>query len=85
MHCAPSLVQFNNVLVTKLIASVRLGEVRAFIMSPNVITEGDSVERATKRWDLAKGSLFLMQGDTQANWKVELFSGPRCNFALLIE
>ncbi|CAE6361500.1 unnamed protein product [Rhizoctonia solani] len=57
----------------KVIASVSLGAVRTFIMSPKSTSRNKASKSApssTKRWDLANGSLVVMQGDTQENWKV---------------
>ncbi|CAE6418864.1 unnamed protein product [Rhizoctonia solani] len=57
----------------KVIASVSLGAVRTFIMSPKSTGRSKGSKSATsgtRRWDLANGSLVVMQGDTQENWKV---------------
>ncbi|KAG8695774.1 hypothetical protein FRC09_008939 [Ceratobasidium sp. 395] len=57
----------------KVIASVSLGAVRTFIMTPKVTAKNKgsaSTKAAVKRWDMANGSLFVMQGDTQENWKL---------------
>ncbi|KAG8873766.1 hypothetical protein FRB97_006449 [Tulasnella sp. 331] len=51
----------------KVIASLSLGAVRTFIMSPR---KGFTVEK--KSWPLANGSLLVMQGDTQKNWHHEI-------------
>ncbi|KAG9121461.1 hypothetical protein FRC07_002581 [Ceratobasidium sp. 392] len=56
----------------KVIASVSLGAVRTFIMTPKVTARNKasaSAKSTVKRWDMANGSLFVMQGDTQENWK----------------
>ncbi|KAG8720348.1 hypothetical protein FRC08_000501 [Ceratobasidium sp. 394] len=62
----------------KVIASVSLGAVRTFIMTPKVSARNKSapVKGAAKKWDMANGSLFVMQGDTQENWKHEIPKQP---------
>lgn len=55
-------------------------------MSPQATARSktaDSEKPVTKRWDLANGSLFVMQGDTQKNWKVSVGHKPRIPFAHL--
>ncbi|KAG8982158.1 hypothetical protein FRC05_000300 [Tulasnella sp. 425] len=52
---------------TPVIASLSLGAERTFIMSPR---KGFNAEK--KKWVLANGSLLVMQGDTQRNWKHEI-------------
>ncbi|KAG9100348.1 hypothetical protein FRC06_004241 [Ceratobasidium sp. 370] len=57
----------------KVIASVSLGAVRTFIMTPKISARNRMsapVNAKAKKWDMANGSLFVMQGDTQENWKV---------------
>ncbi|CAE6438460.1 unnamed protein product [Rhizoctonia solani] len=64
----------------KVIASVSLGAVRTFIMSPKSTGRNKGSKPAwgdTKRWDLANGSLVVMQGDTQENWKHEIPKQPK--------
>ncbi|CAE6385282.1 unnamed protein product [Rhizoctonia solani] len=64
----------------KVIASVSLGAVRTFIMSPKTAGRNKgskSALRESKRWDLANGSLVVMQGDTQENWKHEIPKQPK--------
>ncbi|KAJ7049961.1 hypothetical protein C8F01DRAFT_1181112 [Mycena amicta] len=51
-----------------VIASLSLGAVRTFHMIPNK-TDGGA---ATKKWPLANGSLLIMRGATQENWKHEI-------------
>ncbi|CAE6423741.1 unnamed protein product [Rhizoctonia solani] len=56
----------------KVIASVSLGAVRTFIMSPKSAGRNKGSKSKTveaKRLDLANGSLVVMQGQTQDNWK----------------
>ncbi|QRV72286.1 2OG-Fe(II) oxygenase family protein [Ceratobasidium sp. AG-Ba] len=63
----------------KVIASVSLGAVRTFIMTPKITARNKHAAPAkgtAKRWDMANGSLFVMQGDTQANWKHEIPKQP---------
>lgn len=57
----------STLVEPQVIASLSLGAEREFIMSPKVTTSSKS---NTKRWDLANGSLVVMQGDTQENWRV---------------
>jgi alkylated DNA repair dioxygenase AlkB len=67
-------VSIYSVLAMQVIASVSLGAVRTFIMSPKATNKKDDPDKgSTTRWDLANGSLFVMQGDTQKNWKVGSF------------
>ncbi|KAL5637238.1 hypothetical protein ACGC1H_001028 [Rhizoctonia solani] len=64
----------------KVIASVSLGAVRSFIMSPKSTGRNKASKSAssgTRRWDLANGSLVVMQGDTQENWKHEIPKQPK--------
>ncbi|KAF8596523.1 hypothetical protein BDV93DRAFT_500401 [Ceratobasidium sp. AG-I] len=64
----------------KVIASVSLGAVRTFIMSPAATArnkKAGSGKSDIKRWELANGSLFVMQGDTQKNWKHEIPKQPK--------
>ncbi|KAJ1308296.1 hypothetical protein OPQ81_004010 [Rhizoctonia solani] len=64
----------------KVIASVSLGAVRTFIMSPKATArnkDGKSASGGIKRWELANGSLLVMQGDTQKNWKHEIPKQPK--------
>ncbi|KAG8776519.1 hypothetical protein FRC12_000863 [Ceratobasidium sp. 428] len=63
----------------KVIASVSLGAVRTFIMTPKATAKNKasaSAKAAVKRWDMANGSLFVMQGNTQENWKHEIPKQP---------
>ncbi|KAG8898216.1 hypothetical protein FRB99_007593 [Tulasnella sp. 403] len=59
-------------LENKVIASLSLGAERTFIMSPRKGFTAD-----TRKWALANGSLFVMQGDTQRNWKHEIPREPK--------
>ncbi|KAG8752920.1 hypothetical protein FRC11_007883 [Ceratobasidium sp. 423] len=64
----------------KIIASVSLGAIRTFIMTPKSTPRNkgnNSTPSGTKRWDLANGSLVVMQGDTQENWKVSSPLSPK--------
>ncbi|KIO25140.1 hypothetical protein M407DRAFT_244158 [Tulasnella calospora MUT 4182] len=59
-------------LENKVIASLSLGAERTFIMSPR---KGFSADK--RKWVLADGSLLVMQGDTQRNWKHEIPKEPK--------
>ncbi|KAF8730025.1 2OG-Fe(II) oxygenase superfamily, partial [Rhizoctonia solani] len=64
----------------KVIASVSLGAVRTFIMSPKSASRSKGSKSKpveAKRWDLANGSLVVMQGQTQVNWKHEIPKQPK--------
>ncbi|KAF8759955.1 RuvB-like helicase [Rhizoctonia solani] len=64
----------------KVIASVSLGAVRTFIMSPKSAGRNKGSKSKTveaKRLDLANGSLVVMQGQTQDNWKHEIPKQPK--------
>ena len=54
----------------QVIASLSLGARRTFIMHPHISKGEKKVDADAKRWILANGSLLVMQGDTQENWKV---------------
>jgi len=52
----------------KVIASLSLGAERTFIMTPDPKNkQGKAV-----KWVLKNGSLLIMQGHTQTNWKHEI-------------
>ena len=53
---------------SQVIASVSLGAERTFIVSPRKDHPGK-----TYKWKLKNGSMVVMQGDTQKNWKVILY------------
>lgn len=61
-----------------IIASVSLGSERDFIMTHDGYVKGADVDEVgrvmRKRWPLKNGSLFVMTGQTQANWKHEIVS-----------
>jgi len=52
----------------KVITSLSLGAERTFIMTPNKNNHGASPHK----WTLANGSLLVMRGNTQDNWKHEI-------------
>ncbi|KAF9506892.1 hypothetical protein BS47DRAFT_1352387 [Hydnum rufescens UP504] len=56
----------------KVIASLSLGAPRTFIMTPRKGSPGKSV-----KWILENGSLVVMQGKTQDNWKHEIPKEPK--------
>ena len=61
------------------IASLSLGDERTFVLKPKRLTNGKTI-----RLKLASGSLLLMKGDTQKNWKHGIakearLCGPRVN------
>lgn len=70
----------------RVIASVSLGAVRNFVMSyaptkAGAAKGGDGTAATEKKkWALANGSLVVMQGDTQRNWKHEI---PKCVACLM--
>jgi alkylated DNA repair dioxygenase AlkB len=41
-------------------------------MAPHVSKGEKKVNAEQKKWVLANGSLLVMQGDTQENWKVRI-------------
>ncbi|KAF7315984.1 Fe2OG dioxygenase domain-containing protein [Mycena indigotica] len=55
-----------------VIASLSLGAVRKFHLIPNRTDTGAT----TKKWPLANGSLLVMRGATQDNWKHEIPKEP---------
>ncbi|KAF8312508.1 hypothetical protein DL93DRAFT_2206397 [Clavulina sp. PMI_390] len=55
----------NNV-----IASLTLGAERTFVMTPAKKSQSSKVKPV--KWTLGNGSLLVMQGDTQLNWKHEI-------------
>ncbi|KAG9053002.1 hypothetical protein FS842_008911 [Serendipita sp. 407] len=61
----------------QVIASLSLGSQRTFILHPHVSKGEKKVDAEPKRWPLKNGSLLVMQGDTQENWKVLNFNIPR--------
>jgi len=84
------LVAFNHVLLNKyengdvyigqhsdsrenkVIASLSLGAPRTFIMTPRKGCPGKRL-----KWTLENGSLLVMQGETQLNWKHEIPKEPK--------
>jgi alkylated DNA repair dioxygenase AlkB len=55
----------------QVIASLSLGARRTFVMHPHVSKGEQKIAAAeVKRWVLGNGSLVVMQGETQENWKV---------------
>jgi len=56
----------------KVIASLSLGAPRTFTMTPRKGSPGKSV-----KWVLGNGSLVVMQGKTQDNWKHEIPKEPK--------
>jgi len=60
-------------LENRVIATVSLGAERTFIMRHRTIKG----ENGLKKWKLANGSLFVMQGDTQRFWKHEIPKEPK--------
>lgn len=60
----------------RVIASVSLGAVRTFNLSYDekrlAKIERDADLLYSKKWQLANGSLVVMQGDTQLNYKHEI-------------
>ncbi|KAG8766801.1 hypothetical protein FRC20_007982 [Serendipita sp. 405] len=61
----------------QVIASLSLGSQRTFILHPHVSKGEKKVDAEPKRWPLKNGSLLVMQGDTQENWKHEIPKEPR--------
>lgn len=62
----------------EVIASLSLGAKRTFIMHPYMSNgEKKVVGAEVKRWVLGNGSLLVMQGDTQENWKHEIPKEPK--------
>jgi len=61
----------------QVVASLSLGARRTFIMHPH-ISKGEQkrADAEAKRSVLGNGSLLVMQGDTQENWKVRSVSIP---------
>ncbi|KZV83082.1 hypothetical protein EXIGLDRAFT_728870 [Exidia glandulosa HHB12029] len=53
-----------------VIVSLSLGAERTFIMAPNKTIAAQGA--VTKKWTLGNGSLLVMQGSTQDNWKHEI-------------
>jgi len=66
-----SIGRHSDTLENKVIASISLGAERQFIMRP----KDKSVAEAVKLRP-ADGSLLVMQGDTQVNWKHEITREP---------
>lgn len=55
----------------QVIAVLSLGAERAFVMIPHLSSKGvPKVRCGDRKWTLGNGSLLVMQGDTQNNWKV---------------
>lgn len=55
----------------QVIAVLSLGAERNFVMTPHVSSKGvPKVRCGDRKWILGNGSLLVMQGDTQNNWKV---------------
>ena len=55
----------------QVIAVLSLGAERTFVMTPQVSSRGvPKVSCGDRKWTLGNGSLLVMQGDTQKNWKV---------------
>jgi alkylated DNA repair dioxygenase AlkB len=55
----------------QVIAVLSLGAERTFVMTPHVSSKGvPKVRCRDRKWTLGNGSLLVMQGDTQNNWKV---------------
>ncbi|KIM22477.1 hypothetical protein M408DRAFT_28706 [Serendipita vermifera MAFF 305830] len=62
----------------QVIASLSLGAKRTFIMHPHISKGEKKVAGAeVKKWVLGNGSLLVMQGDTQENWKHEIPKEPK--------
>ena len=57
-----------DTLENRVIATVSLGAERTFIMRHRIIKG----EEGRRKWKLANGSVFVMQGDTQLFWKHEI-------------
>ena len=54
-----------------MIAVLNLGAERKFVMTPQESSRGvPKVSCGDRKWTLGNGSLLVMQGDTQKNWKV---------------
>ncbi|KAG8829613.1 hypothetical protein FRC17_006302, partial [Serendipita sp. 399] len=53
----------------QVIASLSLGSQRTFVFHPHISKGEKRVDEEPKRWPLRNGSLLVMQGDTQENWK----------------
>ncbi|KAH7099337.1 hypothetical protein BKA62DRAFT_710183 [Auriculariales sp. MPI-PUGE-AT-0066] len=58
-----------------VIASLSLGAVRTFVMTPN--RNSTNMDAITQKWPLANGSLLIMMGATQDNWKHEIPKEPK--------
>ncbi len=57
----------------QVIAVLSLGAERTFVMTPHVSSKGvPKVRCGDRKWILGNGSLLVMQGDTQNNWKVRI-------------
>jgi alkylated DNA repair dioxygenase AlkB len=55
----------------QVIAVLSLGAERTFVMTPHRSSRGvPKVHCGDRKWTLGNGSLLVMQGDTQKNWKV---------------
>jgi len=55
----------------QVIAVLSLGAERTFVMTPHVSSKGvPNVRCGDRKWTLGNGSLLVMQGATQNNWKV---------------
>ncbi|CAG7851810.1 SubName: Full=Uncharacterized protein {ECO:0000313/EMBL:CCA73190.1} [Serendipita indica DSM 11827] len=61
----------------QVIASLSLGAKRTFVMHPHISKGEKKVDADATRWVLANGSLLVMQGDTQENWKHEIPKEPK--------
>ena len=66
----------------QVIAVLSLGAERTFVMTPHVSSKGvPKVWCGDRKWTLGNGSLLVMQGDAQKNWKVYdsvLISSTQC-------
>lgn len=66
-----SIGRHSDTLENKVIASISLGAERQFILRPKEKSAADPVKLRP-----ADGSLLVMQGDTQVNWKHEIPREP---------
>ncbi|KAF8340572.1 uncharacterized protein EI90DRAFT_2966451 [Cantharellus anzutake] len=64
--------QHSDSRENKVIASLSLGAPRTFIMTPRKGSPGEKL-----KWTLDNGSLMIMQGDTQLNWKHKIPKEPK--------
>ena len=57
----------------QVIAVLSLGAERTFVMTPHISSKGvPKVRSGDRKWILGNGSLLVMQGETQDNWKVRI-------------